>query len=115
MTLADIESTIEEYARSSELAIEAGFDGVELHGANGYLIEHFLNTASNERSDASGGTIENRIRFAVEIAARTAARIGGDRLGMRLSRRSDCVRPQKRGCPSVAWLWQNATVIRKMP
>ena len=85
MSLADIESTIEEYARSSELAIEAGFDGVELHGANGYLIEQFLNTASNQRTDAWGGAVENRIRFAVEIARRTAARIGGDRLGMRVS------------------------------
>ncbi len=85
MTLADIETTIEEYAHSSELAIEAGFDGVELHGANGYLIEQFLNTASNQRTDAWGGTIENRIRFAVEVAAKTAARIGADRLGMRVS------------------------------
>jgi N-ethylmaleimide reductase len=85
MTSADIESTIEEYARSSELAIEAGFDGVELHGANGYLIEQFLNTASNQRTDAWGGTVENRTRFAVEIAQRAAARIGGDRLAMRVS------------------------------
>jgi len=85
MTLVDIESTIKEYVRSSELAIEAGFDGVELHGANGYLIEQFLNTASNQRTDDWGGTIRNRIRFAVEIARRTAACIGGDRLGMRVS------------------------------
>jgi N-ethylmaleimide reductase len=85
MTVADIESTIEEYALSSELAIEAGFDGVELHGANGYLIEQFLNTASNQRTDAWGGAVENRIRFAVEIASRTAKRIGGDRLGIRIS------------------------------
>jgi N-ethylmaleimide reductase len=58
---------------------------VELHGANGYLIEQFLNTASNQRVDDWGGTVENRVRFAVEIARRTAARIGGDRLGMRVS------------------------------
>ncbi len=85
MTVADIESTIEEYALSGELAIEAGFDGVELHGANGYLIEQFLDTASNQRADAWGGAVENRIRFAVEIARRTAKRIGGDRLGIRIS------------------------------
>jgi N-ethylmaleimide reductase len=86
MTAEEVETTIDEYARASELAIEAGFDGVELHGANGYLIDQFLNTASNQRTDAWGtGTIENRIRFAVEVARRSAARIGGDRLGIRVS------------------------------
>ena len=68
MTGQDIQATITEYIRSSELAIEAGFDGVELHGANGYLINQFLNTASNQRQDSWGGSIGNRIRFAVEIA-----------------------------------------------
>jgi N-ethylmaleimide reductase len=85
MTEADIEHAIEEYATSSRLAIEAGFDGVELHGANGYLIEQFLNTASNKRADAWGGSPANRIRFAVEVARRAAAKIGADRLGIRLS------------------------------
>jgi N-ethylmaleimide reductase len=85
MTEADIERTIEAYARSAELGMEAGFDGVELHGANGYLIDQFLNTASNQRTDAWGGSVPNRIRFAVEVARRAAARIGGDRLGIRVS------------------------------
>lgn len=85
MTEDDIGSTIEEYALSAELAIEGGFDGVELHGANGYLIDQFLNTASNQRSDRWGGAVENRIRFAVEVAKRVAERIGGDRTGIRLS------------------------------
>jgi N-ethylmaleimide reductase len=85
MSEADIRSTIAEYVRSASLAIDAGFDGVELHGANGYLINQFLNTASNQRRDGWGGSIENRIRFAVEIARQAAASIGGDRLGMRLS------------------------------
>jgi len=85
MTAADIELAIEQFARSAELAIEAGFDGVELHGANGYLIDQFLNTASNKRTDEWGGSVENRIRFAVEVSRRVAARIGGDRLGIRLS------------------------------
>ncbi|HEX4384377.1 MAG TPA: alkene reductase, partial [Myxococcales bacterium] len=85
MTAQDIETAIEEYAKSAELAIEAGFDGVELHGANGYLIEQFLNTASNQRTDEWGGSIDNRIRFAVEVAKRVAKRIGSDRLGIRLS------------------------------
>jgi N-ethylmaleimide reductase len=85
MTAEDIEATIAEYARSAELAMEAGFDGIELHGANGYLIEQFLNTAANQRTDAWGGSVENRIRFAVEVARRAAARIGGDRVGIRVS------------------------------
>jgi N-ethylmaleimide reductase len=85
MTDADIDATLDEYARSAELAVEAGFDGVELHAANGYLIDQFLNTASNTRTDGWGGTVEGRIRFAVEAARRAAARIGGDRVGIRLS------------------------------
>ncbi len=81
----EVEHTIEEYVHSAELAMEAGFDGVELHRANRYLIEQFLNTAANLRDDEWGGNIHNRIRFAVEIARRAAARIGGDRLGIRVS------------------------------
>lgn len=81
----DISATIAEYADSAELAIEAGFDGVELHGANGYLIDQFLNTATNHRTDRWGGNIENRIRFAVEVAKATTACIGADRVGMRVS------------------------------
>ena len=85
MTEPDIRETIAEFVRSAELAIEAGFDGVELHGANGYLINQFLNAASNQRQDGWGGSIENRMRFAVEIARGAAVKIGGERLGMRLS------------------------------
>jgi len=85
MTEVDIQTTITEYVRSAELAIDAGFDGVELHGANGYLINQFFNTASNQRKDGWGGSIENRIRFAVEIGRQAAAKIGRERLGMRLS------------------------------
>jgi N-ethylmaleimide reductase len=87
MTAADLERTIGAYARSCELAIEAGFDGVELHAANGYLLEQFLNTASNLRTDRWGasGSLEDRLRFVVEVASRSAARIGGDRVGIRVS------------------------------
>jgi len=85
MTEADIEATIEEYAHAAELAVEAGFDGVEIHGANGYLVDQFLNTASNTRTDRWGGTVEGRLRFAVEVARRSAARIGADRVGIRIS------------------------------
>ena len=85
MTEADIEKVIGEYVESAKRAVAAGFDGVELHGANGYLIEQFLNTASNHRTDAWGGSVEGRVHFAAEIARRVAAAIGGDRVGMRLS------------------------------
>lgn len=85
MTEPEILTTIAEFVRSATLAIEAGFDGVELHAANGYLINQFINTASNQRKDRWGGSIENRIRFAVEIARQATAKIGGDRVGMRLS------------------------------
>jgi N-ethylmaleimide reductase len=85
MTAADIARTVEEYATSAQLAIEAGFDGVELHAANGYLIEQFLNANVNQRSDAYGGSIEGRNRFALEVARATVAAIGAERVGIRLS------------------------------
>ncbi len=85
MSEADIAQAIAEYAASARLAIAAGFDGVELHAANGYLMDQFLNTASNQRTDRWGGSIENRIRFAVEVARAAVAAIGAGRIGMRIS------------------------------
>jgi N-ethylmaleimide reductase len=85
MTEADIEKAIGEFVSASKRAIAAGFDLVELHGANGYLIDQFLNAASNHRTDRWGGSLENRARFAVEIARRVTAEIGSDRVGIRLS------------------------------
>ncbi len=85
MTEADIAAAIDEFASGAKHAVAAGFDGIELHAANGYLIDQFLNTASNTRTDRWGGSVENRIRFAVEIARAAAAAIGADRIGMRIS------------------------------
>ena len=85
MTESDIAATVNEYARSAELAIEAGFDGVELHAANGYLIEQFLNANVNTRTDGYGGGIAGRNRFALEVARAVVAAIGADRVGIRLS------------------------------
>lgn len=65
--------------------MDAGFDGVELHGANGYLISQFLSSNANLRTDRYGGTVANRIRFAVEAAAATVEAVGADRTGIRLS------------------------------
>jgi N-ethylmaleimide reductase len=85
MTEQDIKKAIEEYAQAARLAIEAGFDGVELHAANGYLIEQFLNPNVNQRTDGYGGSMEARNRFALEVAAAAAEAIGAARVGIRLS------------------------------
>ena len=85
MSEADIAQSIAEYAAVAELALQAGFDGVELHAANGYLIDQFLKTASNQRDDRWGGAVDNRIRFAVEVAKASIAAIGAERVGMRIS------------------------------
>jgi len=85
MSLADIQATITEFAHSAALAIEAGFDGVELHSANGYLLEQFLNPKTNQRKDNYGGTPENRARFVVELAQAVCKQIGSSRVGIRLS------------------------------
>ena len=81
----EIERVIEEYVAASRNAVAAGFDGIELHGANGYLIEQFLNVGTNRRTDGYGGSLENRNRFAIEVAAAVAKAIGADKTGIRLS------------------------------
>lgn len=85
MTEADIKATIEEFAQAAKNALAAGFDGVELHGANGYLLEQFIRPNSNQRSDRYGGTIENRARFMLEVADAVISAIGKDKVGIRLS------------------------------
>ncbi|GGS47589.1 alkene reductase [Planobispora rosea] len=85
MTLADIEQAIEQFAASARLAMEAGFDAVELHGASGYLIHQFLSDNTNRRTDAYGGSVTGRIRFAVEVVQAVSDAVGPDRTGIRLS------------------------------
>jgi N-ethylmaleimide reductase len=85
MTETDIAHAVKEHVAAAKLALDAGFDGVELHGANGYLIEQFLNPLVNLRSDGHGGSIEGRNRLALEIAGATVTAIGRDRVGIRLS------------------------------
>ena len=85
LSAQEIAATVAEYAHSAHLAIEAGFDGVELHAANGYLIEQFLNANVNKRQDAYGGNAANRNRFALEVMRATVAAIGAERVGMRIS------------------------------
>ena len=85
MTEADIMATTAEFVNAAINAVKAGFDGVELHAANGYLLEQFLRKNSNIRTDQYGGSIENRARFVLEVAEAVIAAIGKDKVGIRLS------------------------------
>jgi N-ethylmaleimide reductase len=85
MRIEDIAHTREEFVAAAKNALEAGFDGIELHAANGYLLEQFIRPTSNQRNDRYGGAIENRARFVLEVAAATADAIGASRVGIRLS------------------------------
>ncbi|MCE3551460.1 alkene reductase [Pseudonocardia sp. RS11V-5] len=82
---AGIAQVIEDFAAAAARAVRAGLDGVELHGANGYLLHQFLSPGTNVRTDAYGGSPENRARFVVEVTAAVADRIGADRVGLRIS------------------------------
>ena len=85
MTGADIAHAVADYVKAAQNARAAGLDGVELHCASGYLVNQFLNPASNARDDAYGGSPENRIRFAIEVLTALAAAIGADHVGFRIS------------------------------
>ncbi|MFD0903187.1 alkene reductase [Actinomadura sediminis] len=85
MTRDDIAEAVADFAAAARNAIDAGFDGVEIHGANGYLIHQFLGDGSNVRTDGYGGSVENRIRFGTEVARAVADAIGPERVGLRVS------------------------------
>lgn len=85
MTHEDIKQARQEYVDAAQHAIAAGFDGVELHAANGYLMEQFINPGSNQRSDHYGGSKENRSRFVLKTAAEVVNAIGKEKVGIRLS------------------------------
>lgn len=85
LSLLEIQATIDEYIHSAELAIQAGFDGVEIHCAHGYLPNQFINTETNTRTDTYGGSIKNRCRFVLEIAEKMCASIGTDKVSIRIS------------------------------
>lgn len=85
MSLEDIATVVDQFRRGAANAIKAGFDGVEIHGANGYLIEQFIKDGANKRTDAYGGSIENRCKFALEILDAVVKEIGAGKVGIRLS------------------------------
>ena len=85
MTLEDIKQAQDEYVQAAKNAMKAGFDGVEIHAANGYLPNQFLNVKSNTRTDKYGGSIENRTRFVLEVVEKIVAAIGSEKTGVRFS------------------------------
>ncbi|MGH3242787.1 MAG: alkene reductase, partial [Spirillospora sp.] len=85
LTTAEVEATVADYATAARNAVRAGFDGVEIHGANGYLIQQFLAENTNRRTDRFGGSRDGRLRFALDVVHAVAAEIGAGRVGLRIS------------------------------
>ena len=85
LTTAEVARVIDEFRHAARVAVDAGFDGVEVHGANGYLVEQFLRDSLNDRTDQYGGSIENRARFLIELMTAVCKEIGPGRVGLRLS------------------------------
>ena len=85
LTIDEIHNTVADYANGAKLAIAAGFDGVEIHGANGYLVDQFIRDHSNKRQDEYGGSVDNRLRFLIEITQIVVDAIGCEKVGVRLS------------------------------
>ncbi len=85
LSTEEVAATVDDFRRAAAAAIAAGADGVEIHGANGYLLHQFFATNTNQRTDRYGGSVENRIRFAVEVATAVAEEIGASRTGLRIS------------------------------
>lgn len=85
LTLEEIPGIVDDFRQAAANAIAAGFDGIEIHGANGYLLDQFAKDGAKQRTDAHGGSVENRARLMLEVAAAITAKIGADRTGIRLS------------------------------
>lgn len=85
LTLDEIPGIVQDYRNAARAAIEAGFDGVEIHAANGYLLDQFMRDSSNHRTDAYGGSMENRVRLVLEVASAVINQVGAGRTGIRIS------------------------------
>jgi 2,4-dienoyl-CoA reductase-like NADH-dependent reductase (Old Yellow Enzyme family) len=89
LTLDEIAGVVEQFRHAAQNAKDAGFDGVEIHGANGYLLDQFLHAGSNRRTDQYGGSIHNRARLMIEVAEAASSVMGSERVGMHLAPRGD--------------------------
>lgn len=89
MSSQDIKKVVGKFSTAAFMAMEAGFDGVEIHAANGYLLDQFLNPGTNQRSDDWGGNLEKRLRFPLSVVREVVKAIGAERVGVRLSPRSN--------------------------
>lgn len=98
LALADIAQVVADFRQGAANAIRAGFDGVEIHGANGYLLDQFLRTTSNHRTDAYGGSIDNRIRLTKEVVAAVISEVGAERTGIRLA---PFITQRNMNCPEI--------------
>ena len=89
LSVAEIKEYVQLYAKAARNAMEAGFDGVEIHAANGYLLDQFLQSESNKRTDEYGGSIQNRTRFPLDVVDAVVKAVGAERTGVRISPWSD--------------------------
>lgn len=105
LTLQGIADTIADFADAAANAIDAGFDGVELHGAYGYLIQQFLSGNANRRTDRYGGNVAGRVRFPLDLVDAVAARIGAERLALRISLAAPRSASKSRTCTSSTRPW----------
>lgn len=96
MTTAEVEAAVGHFAAEARNAIRAGFDGVEVHGANGYLVQQFLAENTNRRTDRFGGSRDGRIRFALDVVRAVADAVGPERVGLRISPTTRRTRSPKR-------------------
>ncbi|KIZ03666.1 N-ethylmaleimide reductase [Monoraphidium neglectum] len=97
LTESEISDIVKAYAQGAKNAIAAGFDGVEIHAANGYLLAQFISSITNQRTDKYGGTLENRARLLFEVVDAVTEAVGAERVGIRLSPFNeflDCVEPE---------------------
>ena len=85
LTVAELREYVQLYSKAASNAVEAGFDGVEIHAANGYLLDQFLQSVSNERTDEYGGSVDNRVRFPMEVINAVVEAIGAERTALRIS------------------------------
>lgn len=114
LTITEINEITGQFRQAALNALEAGFDGIEIHGANGYLIDQFINTSSNNRTDSYGGSIENRSRFALEVVDAIVDAIGAERTSIRFSPWS-CFQDMEDETPYETWGYLTESLQAKHP